>query len=331
MDKNKITIATHNGSFHADDVFAVAALLLVCEKKYNTVRVEEGSKETSKEIYKEIYNVEVIRSRDKEVLEKATHVVDVGGVYNPSQNRFDHHQEGGAGVREDGIPYASFGLVWKEYGEFLTGDAEIAEEIDKRIVTPIDAADNGLTVGNSLSEKKSQSEWFYNVKDMVFAYRATWKEDDMIMDKNFLYLTEVFKKILGREISIIKDTKEGEKEVTEFLAINKGKTLLIIDKHIPYERVLFSNPYVLLVVSPKRQSSDWSVETVRDSFDTYVDRIELPLEWAGKKDVELQNITGVDDAIFCHNGRFIAVAKSKEGAIKLAHLALENAGKSLSK
>jgi uncharacterized UPF0160 family protein len=37
---------------------------------------------------------------------------------------------------------------------------------------------------------------------------------------------------------------------------------------------------------------------------------------------ELAQVTGVADAVFCHNKLFMAVAKSKEGAIKLAELAL---------
>jgi len=36
----------------------------------------------------------------------------------------------------------------------------------------------------------------------------------------------------------------------------------------------------------------------------------------------LAKVTGVPDATFCHNGRFLAVAKSKEGALKLAEIAL---------
>ena len=39
-------------------------------------------------------------------------------------------------------------------------------------------------------------------------------------------------------------------------------------------------------------------------------------------DETLQKVTGVEDAVFCHKGLFLAVAKSKEGAIKLAELAL---------
>jgi len=49
----------------------------------------------------------------------------------------------------------------------------------------------------------------------------------------------------------------------------------------------------------------------------------FPESWAGKNGKELAEITGVEDAIFCHNARFICSAKSKEGAMKLAQMALE--------
>ncbi|MCX6703337.1 MAG: MYG1 family protein [Candidatus Zambryskibacteria bacterium] len=311
MEKNKITIAVHNGSFHADDVFAVATLLLMIEEKYN------------KELSGEKYGVEVVRTRDPEVIKNATHVVDVGGVYDPETNRFDHHQEGGAGVREDGIPYASFGLVWKQYGEELSGSKEAAGAIEQRLVKCIDATDNGISV----MKPEREGLYMYDIKDLVMTYGATWKEDASALDKNFEYLTSFAKKLMEREIKSIKDILESEKEVKEIMANNKDRTLLILDKPYEYEGVVSINPYILFVVSPKKDGGTWSVKTVRDDFRSFTHREGLPLEWAGKRDKDLVEITGVEDAIFCHMGRFIAVAQSKEGAIKLAELALKEAGK----
>ncbi|HMA77996.1 MAG TPA: MYG1 family protein, partial [Candidatus Paceibacterota bacterium] len=87
------TIITHSGSFHPDDVFAVAALRLAHKEQ----------------------DVNVIRTRDESVIAVGEWVVDVGGVHDPAAQRFDHHQPG-APVRENGIPYAAFGLVWQHIG-----------------------------------------------------------------------------------------------------------------------------------------------------------------------------------------------------------------------
>src|SRR5687768_9738743 len=102
-------VATHDGSFHADDVFAVAALR----------RLDP--------------DLEIVRSRDREVIAAADVRVDIGLKDDPDSGDFDHHQKGGAGARGNGIPYASFGLVWRRHGAELTGgDEQAAADVDAR-------------------------------------------------------------------------------------------------------------------------------------------------------------------------------------------------------
>jgi uncharacterized UPF0160 family protein len=302
MEKQKITIVAHSGSFHTDDVFAVATLKLLLEEKNN---------------------IEVIRTRDKKIIDEADYVVDVGEMYDPVLRRFDHHQSDGAGARDNGIPYASFGLVWKEYGEEICGSKEVAQQIDQRLVQPIDAMDNGI---NFIKTDK-EGLFMYDIRDITIVHRPTWSEGEEVLEESFEYLTGVFKKLLARQIFVLKDIKESEEAVSKIIADNKDKTLLILDKQYDYEGVTAINPYILLVVSPKRQDGTWSVKTVREDMRSYKARMDLPGEWAGKSGEELQKITGVPDAIFCHLQKFIAVAGSKEGAIKLAELALAQAGK----
>jgi uncharacterized UPF0160 family protein len=55
------------------------------------------------------------------------------------------------------------------------------------------------------------------------------------------------------------------------------------------------------------------------SFDS---RLDLPQAWAGLRDAELAAVTGVPDSVFCHMNLFIAGAKSFDGAVQLAKIAL---------
>jgi uncharacterized UPF0160 family protein len=48
----------------------------------------------------------------------------------------------------------------------------------------------------------------------------------------------------------------------------------------------------------------------------------LPDSWAGLEGDELDKITGVEGGIFCHRAKFLASAKTKEAAIKMAEIAL---------
>ena len=58
--------------------------------------------------------------------------------------------------------------------------------------------------------------------------------------------------------------------------------------------------------------------------ESFVCRKDLPESWAGKTDEKLAEITGVKDSVFCHTKRFMCVAKSKEGAIELAKIAINS-------
>lgn len=104
--------------------------------------------------------------------------------------------------------------------------------------------------------------------------------------------------------------------------------MIILDKY--YSRhtdTLSKYSDVLMVLSPKMVDGTWAVETIRTDPKSYQARIDFPKSWAGKSGEELEKVTGVPGAIFCHNGRFLVVAQTKEGAIKLAELALAEAGK----
>jgi len=301
MDKKKLKIITHSGNFHTDDVFAVSALTLLLDKR--------GEK------------YDIVRTRDPEIIKTGDFVADVGGVYDPDKNRFDHHQEGGAGERVNGIPYSSFGLVWEKFGESICGSKKTANIIDKRLGYPIDAADNGIETYGRIS-----ADMFpYVLHDITLVFRPTWKEGVGVHDKAFNEIVSIAKAILEREIIRANDEMEGVAYVEEAYWKSEDKRIIIIDGFYPAMEVLATYPEPLFFVKPDQQNSGmWKVKAVRDDVHTFNNRKKMPEEWAGKSGMGLAEITGVPDALFCHNKRFIAVAGSKEGALKLAQLAVEN-------
>jgi uncharacterized UPF0160 family protein len=99
------------------------------------------------------------------------------------------------------------------------------------------------------------------------------------------------------------------------------KEILTLDEGMPWQRtVLEHSEYILYVVFPS--GGTWRVQAVPEKLGSFNVRQPLPQEWAGLPEEELKKITGVDDAVFCHPGRFICGARTKEGALALARLAL---------
>ena len=288
-------LVTHNGSFHADDIFATATLSLVLDGK-----------------------IKVVRTRDEKKIEEADYAYDVGGIYDPDKNRFDHHQKGGAGARENGIPYASFGLVWKKFGIELTGSSLVVDLIDKHIVAPIDASDNGY----DLVEKDYDVSPFFFIQEVFTSMYPTWREKNVDTNKIFMGCVEVAKQILIREIIHEKDAILAEEEVASIYNNTEDKRILVLDKNYPCEEILNDYPEPLFVIYPRESDGYWGVKAVRENPMNFKNRKNFPESWGGLRDEPLQKVTGVPDAVFCHRALFLAVAKSKGGAIKLAKLAL---------
>ncbi|MDP3874959.1 MAG: MYG1 family protein [bacterium] len=286
-------IITHSGSFQADDIFAVAILILA------------------------IGESKVVRTRDKDQIALADYVVDVGMIYDPAKNRFDHHQPGGAGERPSGIPYASCGLVWKEFGEILTGGKEEADLIDTNLMQPLDAHDNGVAI----ADYRFKGVRTYSIVDFFYSFLPSLHESEEELYKIFMELVAMAKDLLTREISKARRLIKDEIKVREAYEISADKRILILSDELPWKRVLSEKLDVMYVVYP-RNDGRWGVRAVQGVG--YTSRRPLPVTWAGKTGKDLEEITGIPDAIFCHRALFMAVAGTKEGAMALAELALNS-------
>jgi uncharacterized UPF0160 family protein len=299
MEINKKKLITHNGSFHADDVFATAVLSLMLEKNNQ--------------------NLEIIRTRDPEVIKNGDYVFDVGGIYDEDKNRFDHHQKDFKEKRENGILYSSFGLVWKKFGKELIESEKEIKLVDEKLVAPIDASDNGF----DLVENKYNISPYY-IESFFYSMRPSWSENDLSNDQMFLKSVEIAKEVLSREIIQAKDSILVEELVLSIYKNTKNKRIIVLNEDYPYEYVLNKFPEPLFVIYPRTDNVSFGVRAIREDPKTFKNRKNFPISWAGLRDEELQKITGVEDAIFCHRALFLAVAKTKEGAIKLAELALNS-------
>lgn len=285
-----ITIATHNGNFHADDVFSIAAL---------------------KNVFP---SFNLVRTRDLEVIGQADVVIDVGGIYDPETGRFDHHQRGGAGERENGIPFSSFGLVWQKYGlEICAGNQDIANSVDSGLVSTIDAIDCGFVKGVSEGISLSQT---------ISMFNPTWQEDSHF-DSCFDEAVEFAGRILTRFIASATGGISAKVIVAKAIEDAEDPRVIVLEQYTPWKRTVHALSEEALYMVYPSNSGDWRIQTVPVEPGSFEDRKSLPKAWAGLSNEEFQAVTNLDDAMFCHNGLFIAGAASFESAMKMAAMALQ--------
>lgn len=304
--KEIVTLVTHDGSFHADEVMATAILDLVLTSQGKEVKVIRSSREAD--------------------FSAGDIVYDIGREYNQATHRYDHHQPAGAGERNS-IPYASAGLIWKHYGlELVDNDQEVFNLIDRQIIQGIDAIDNGMDVWGSNDQGLSPF-----TLGMVLASFNPTSQETRSSDEAFAEAVGLAKNILNRRLILENTLQNIRKDIKESASNAEDKRIIVLQNGWRRAEVEMAfNPYdypeVLSLVFPvgdqNGKAEKWRVLATRVGNDTFKNKQSLPEAWRGLQGEELQMITGVDDAIFCHRTGFLAAARSREGAIALARLAL---------
>lgn len=309
-------IATHSGKFHADDAWAVAVLNILFPE------------------------AEIIRTRDQALIDTADFAVDVGGVWDPASGRFDHHQKGFDAARQSGVPYASAGLVWREYGARCvsvlalahTGQQlpenkarEIAYAIDGDVVQYLDLSDVGAA---------KSAPGGYGLSAVIAGYNTNWLDEERLgygaaaeqyrlaqFRRAMALLADVMANAVKYRVGALlalDQVRQGE-------VLEQGRVLFLGNGALPWSQVVRKEmPKVLFVISYSIAEQRHLLHTVPVSAESFEARADLPQAWAGLRDAELAAVTGVPDAGFCHNGRFIASARSYEGIRAMAALALKD-------
>ncbi|MYN09846.1 MYG1 family protein [Pseudoduganella aquatica] len=310
-----MVIVTHSGKFHADDAWAVAVLNILFPDS------------------------EIIRTRDPAVIKAADFAIDVGDVWDPASGRFDHHQKGFSAARQSGVPYASAGLVWREYGarcvaalsaahaghELPEDKArEIAYAIDADIVQYLDLSDVGAA---------KSAPGGYGLSAVISGFNPNWLDEqrlgydgeaDAYRLSQFRCAMALLTDVLINAVKYRVAALLALEQVRQAEVLEDGRVIFLKNSALPWSHVVRKEmPKVLFVISHSIAEQRHVLHTVPVSAGSFDARADLPEAWAGLRDAELAAVTGVPDATFCHNGRFIAAVKSYEGARAMALLALK--------
>ena len=282
---------THGGIFHADEVLATA-ILERAFGDFGIVRVASVPENVPSQVI----------------------------VYDIGYGAFDHHQPQGAGNRKNGVPYASAGLVWREYGMAALRDVEKTDSaskiwsmVDCRLVQGVDAVDCGVA-------PKNYQYGVISLSQIVSGFNPVWSSD-ISGNKAFEQAVDVMSKVLANTIASAAAIVKAENAVNQ--AINTAEQgILILPEFMPWrEGVLKSaNPKakdINFVIYPSaRGGYNW--QSVPENVDSCKARKEVPTAWWGLAGKELQEVCGVPDATFCHRAGFIGGAQSLSGVLAMA-------------
>ena len=300
-------LVTHSGGFHADELLSSVILTRLFP------------------------DAALVRSRDKAWITPAEGriIYDVGGRFDADARVFDHHQKPNP-LREDGQPYSSFGLIWAQYGRDYLRALDVPEHdvekihasFDRGFVLPVDLLDNGAVDASAAGPLFSGLTLPALLESLKPAFDDREEGAD---DRAFAAAVPVARAFV--EARIRRSAAKCRAEALVLAAIEAAGEGRILELPIgmPFRAGVEAAgaDHLLFVVHPRGR--DWALTTIRTGDDTFATRADLPAAWAGLTDEALETATGVKGAKFCHNGRFIAVASSREAILRMAELAVAEA------
>ncbi len=278
------SVGTHDGTFHADEVCACALL----------------------EFFNLIDHDKIKRTRSADELRQCEYVCDVGGLYDLQMKRFDHHQADYKG------PLSSAGMILDYLKQTGTIKQKEFDFFNNSLIRGVDAHDNG---------KDPQIPGFCTFSQVISNFTPIqYDAPPEMQDAAFL---DAVSFALGHITRLWQRYQYNQscREVVE-QAMAEYRDCLIFEKSIPWMDAFFDldgdrHP-ARFVIMPSGKC--WKLRGIPPTSDDKMKvRQPLPEEWAGLLDEDLQKISGIPGALFCHKGRFISVWKTREDAL----LALE--------
>ena len=266
---------THSGKFHADDVFSSALLLYL--------------------------NPEITITRGNKVPEDFD-----GIVFDIGRGRYDHHQKDSR-IRENGIPYAAFGLLWEDLGCEILGD-ELAEKFDEAFVQPLDNNDN-------TGEKNE-------LASLIGSFNPSWDENGGT-DEAFFRAVSVAGMILENKFARYLGNERADKRIEEVLETRDqtgDSRILVLPEFIPCQKRL-SETEVAFVIFPSNRGG-YCIQPQKKEYSLNY-KCSFPSEWLGLENEELQKETGLSSATFCHKGGFLMSVGDLSDAIRACQISLD--------
>lgn len=294
-------LCTHDGSFHIDDVMGYVLLRVIYPDHQLT------------------------RTRNEVLIQSADIVWDVGG------GKYDHHFKNNKPYRDDGIPYSSAGLLWKDFGKDVISSLidtsldqyidQIWTVIDEEIIKVIDMNDNGClpdSVSNNLTLIRMVSDQNLSWDE---EYGREWTAADELR-KRFIDVANIMEIFLVSRIKRSAGSFKARKIVMAASERVLPCGIIELPFVMPWNEVIFENDLpVNFVIYPSGKR--WRINCVPPEPTSFGQKIPLPEKFAGLTQEELVSVSPFHDLYFVHANRFTAGTGSRDTAIKLCQMAFE--------
>lgn len=277
-----ITVATHSGQFHADELVAIAILKEALPN----------------------YHLSIIRTRKFEEINAADIAIDVGG------GRFDHHNS--IVSYPNKVPMASCGKILAA----VEPCQQMINILNQMSLYAVQAIDNGARVTLPRACMTSLFDW---VASFNPTFEERTPTDGEYYDRFFEAL-EIVLKIYRRMRANASAQMHAENVLRKAPTHLKGRFIELPRGGIPWFRYAYDHESILGVIHQSVDDGTWKVTTAPIAPGSQERRVSFPSSWGGLEGQALEIVSKINGMIFCHLGLHLAGFKTKESALAAARL-----------
>ncbi|XP_043251985.1 MYG1 exonuclease [Colletes gigas] len=320
-----IKIGTHDGAFHCDEVLAYFLLKLLPRYK----------------------DAVVVRTRDKSILDTCDIVIDVGGEYNHSKHRYDHHMRDfkeslSTVIKKPGydsqIKLSSAGLIFCHFGHEIikqlipeASDSDV-ENIFKKVydtfIKEVDGIDNGV----AMYEGEPVYRIVTDLSSRVQTLNPPWNSTNIDINEQFYKAVELTGQEFMQHINYTKNVwlqarSIVQESIDKRFEVDPSGEIIELSQYVPWSEHLFTiekemnlQPSLKYIIY---KDDSYRIRCVPQGCGSFICRIFLPEPWAGLRNEQLERSSGIEGAEFVHSTRFIGSHNTREGALKMARKAIE--------
>ncbi|OAG30915.1 hypothetical protein NEIG_00399 [Nematocida sp. ERTm5] len=323
-NKSINTIITHDGAFHLDDVLACFML---------------------KKIYP---HANIVRTRNEDTIKTGDIVVDVGGVFDPTNFKYDHHQRGFNQTYNDNydIKMSSAGLVYKYHGmQFIKAlGLDVQPDFDYLLLlgllyetyfVSVDANDNGVDISDDVRynertldnvirsfvpfdiPEKESIEYGDKVRYEAFEKAMEYIGSDLVRHCKYL-----MHQINKDKMPILQSFNQMKDPRSRYIIMESGaypvKELIQY-----YNTSLNRNVSIIIYKIRSREGTIYKLLCIPKKGIRYTPEIPLCEEWRGLRNEQMRRFPKLKNASFVHATGFCGAAMDLETAEYMAQKSIE--------
>lgn len=187
---------------------------------------------------------------------------------------------------------------------FLKGlDNAAIKRIEKTLVEPLDAADNGGEQ-NLLSVS-------------VAMFNPPWTKEDLVD----AYFSEAVA-WAGNLLSHCIERENAQKEANEIITKARDameREVVVLERFVPFAEVLSGSDAKFVIYPSMRKTGEYQMQGVPFCAESKAVKQKFPDAWCGCSEEDLPRISGYDGLLFCHKNGFLISCRDLETARQIGY------------